>query len=98
MGSFYADCLKDSGLEYEVLFGPAYKGIPLVSSLAINMHTKYGVNAPFCFDRKEKKDHGEGGNLVGAPLKGNVVIVDDVITAVNGIDVGHCHSSERGID
>lgn len=76
----YAQALADSGLEYDCLFGPAYKGIPLVTATAC-MLADNGLNVPFTYNRKEAKDHGEGGNLVGAPLAGNVVIIDDVITA-----------------
>jgi orotate phosphoribosyltransferase len=78
LGQFYANALQDSGMEYDVLFGPAYKGIPLVCALAMSLPTR---NA-FAFNRKEAKDHGEGGIFVGTPLKGKVVVIDDVITAV----------------
>ncbi|KAJ3189186.1 hypothetical protein HDU85_002811 [Gaertneriomyces sp. JEL0708] len=85
LGTFYAAALKDSQLPYDVLFGPAYKGIPLVSSLAIALATKYDTEAPYSFNRKEKKDHGEGGSIVGSALKGKIVVVDDVITAGTAI-------------
>ncbi|KAI9017081.1 phosphoribosyltransferase-like protein [Gaertneriomyces semiglobifer] len=85
LGTFYAAALKDSQLPYDVLFGPAYKGIPLVSSLAIALATKYDAEAPYSFNRKEKKDHGEGGSIVGSALKGKIVVVDDVITAGTAI-------------
>jgi len=71
----------DSGLQYDMLFGPAYKGIPLVTATAIALAAQYQRNVPYAFNRKEAKDHGEGGVLVGAPLKGRVLIVDDVMTA-----------------
>lgn len=76
----YAQALIDSDLQYDGLFGPAYKGIPLVSATAC-MLADQGQDTVFAYNRKEAKDHGEGGNLVGAPLAGNVVIIDDVITA-----------------
>ena len=85
LSRFYADALFDSGLEYDVLFGPAYKGIPLVTSLCIALASKYSLNLPFCFNRKEIKDHGEGGNLVGHALIGRILVVDDVITAGTAI-------------
>ncbi|KAL2917861.1 orotate phosphoribosyltransferase [Polyrhizophydium stewartii] len=85
LGGFYADALQDSGLKYDVLFGPAYKGIPLVSAIVVALYNKYGVNAPYSFNRKEKKDHGEGGSIVGTKLVGDIVIVDDVITAGTAI-------------
>ena len=79
LGQFYADALLASGIAYDQLFGPAYKGITLAAATAIALAEK-GHNVPFCFNRKEAKDHGEGGQIVGAPLAGRVVIVDDVIT------------------
>jgi orotate phosphoribosyltransferase len=79
LGQFYADALLASGIAYDQLFGPAYKGITLAAATAIALAEK-GHNVPFCFNRKEAKDHGEGGQIVGAPLRGRVVIVDDVIT------------------
>jgi orotate phosphoribosyltransferase len=80
LGEFYAKALLDSKIEFDMLFGPAYKGITLAASTAVAL-AAMGRNVPFCFNRKEAKDHGEGGMLVGAPLKGRVVIVDDVISA-----------------
>jgi len=77
---FYARTILDSGIACDMLFGPAYKGIPLVAGTAIAL-ARQGRNLPFCFNRKEAKDHGEGGVLIGAPLKGRVMIVDDVISA-----------------
>ncbi|MBD3648528.1 MAG: orotate phosphoribosyltransferase [Pseudomonadales bacterium] len=85
VGQFYAEALVRSGIEFDMLFGPAYKGIPLVSTTAIALAEQQGMDVPYAFNRKEVKDHGEGGNLVGAPLKGDVVIVDDVITAGTAI-------------
>lgn len=81
LGHFYAAALMQSGLDCDLLFGPAYKGIPLVVATAIELAQQHGRDLPVVFNRKEAKDHGEGGLLVGAPLQGRVVIVDDVITA-----------------
>lgn len=85
LGRFYAAALMASDLEFDVLFGPAYKGIPLVSSTAIALADHYHRDLPYCFNRKEVKDHGEGGNLIGSPLSGRVVLIDDVITAGSAI-------------
>ncbi len=81
LGGFYARALEDSGLAYDMIFGPAYKGIPLVSALGIALDELAGCDVPYAFNRKEAKDHGEGGVIVGAPLSGRVLIVDDVISA-----------------
>lgn len=80
LASFYARRLVDSGLQFDMLFGPAYKGIALAAAVAIEL-ARIGRNVPFAYNRKEPKDHGEGGLLVGAPLAGRVVVVDDVISA-----------------
>lgn len=80
LGQFYAKAILGSGIEFDMLYGPAYKGIPLVSATAVAL-AELGRNVPFCFNRKEAKDHGEGGTTVGAPLAGRVLIVDDVISA-----------------
>lgn len=85
LGSFYAAAVQDSGLAFDVLFGPAYKGIPLATATAVALAEKHERDLPWCFNRKEAKDHGEGGNLVGSPLEGRVLIVDDVITAGTAI-------------
>ena len=85
LGGFYAEALMDSGLSYDVVFGPAYKGIHLAATTAVALAEHHQRDMPWCFNRKEAKDHGEGGTLVGAPLAGNVVIVDDVITAGTAI-------------
>lgn len=81
LGQSYAQAVVDSGMEFDMLFGPAYKGIPLATVTAAALAEHHARDLPYCFNRKEAKDHGEGGNLVGAPLKGRVLIVDDVITA-----------------
>ena len=81
----YAAALSESDLNFDMLYGPAYKGIPLVSGLAIALSKEYKIDIPYCFNRKEKKEHGEAGLMVGAKLNGNVVIVDDVITAGTAI-------------
>ena len=81
LGHFYAQALIQSGISADILYGPAYKGIPLVSTVSIAYVQLTEKDIPFVFNRKEVKDHGEGGNLVGSPLQGNVIIVDDVITA-----------------
>ncbi|AKX47403.1 orotate phosphoribosyltransferase [Thiopseudomonas alkaliphila] len=85
LGQFYAQALLDSKINCDVLFGPAYKGIPLASSTAVALADHHQINMPWCFNRKEAKTHGEGGTLVGSALQGNVVIVDDVITAGTAI-------------
>lgn len=81
LGRYYAAAIANSGIAYDTLFGPAYKGIPLVSTAAIALATDHKQDKPFCFNRKVAKDHGEGGTIVGAPLQGRILIVDDVITA-----------------
>lgn len=85
LGRFYAESIRDSGVEFDVLFGPAYKGIPLAAATAVQMADELLMDKPWCFNRKEAKDHGEGGTLVGAPLTGRVLIIDDVITAGTAI-------------
>ena len=85
LGRYYASAIVDAGLEFDTLFGPAYKGIPLVAAVAIALAEQHGLDVPWCFNRKEAKDHGEGGTIVGAPLRGRVLIVDDVITAGTAI-------------
>src|SRR5215471_19065173 len=81
LGRCYADAIVASGIRFDMLFGPAYKGIPLATATAVALSVHHGRSVPYAFNRKEPKDHGEGGGLVGAPLAGGVVIVDDVITA-----------------
>jgi orotate phosphoribosyltransferase len=85
LGRFYAQAVVDSDIPFDVLFGPAYKGIPLAAATAMALAEQHGRDLPWCFNRKEAKDHGEGGTLVGAPLQGRVLIVDDVITAGTAI-------------
>jgi orotate phosphoribosyltransferase len=94
LGQFYAKAILAAKIQFDMLFGPAYKGIPLVSSIAIAL-AELGQNYPFCFNRKEVKDHGEGGNLVGAPLAGRVLITDDVISAGTSVreSVDYIHAS-----
>ena len=85
LGRFYAAAIEQSGIAFDVLFGPAYKGIPLAAATAGALAEQHGRDLPWCFNRKEAKDHGEGGTLVGAPLTGRALIVDDVITAGTAI-------------
>ncbi|QLC73258.1 orotate phosphoribosyltransferase [Pseudomonas sp. LPB0260] len=85
LGRFYAAAVVDSGIPFDVLFGPAYKGIPLAATTAVALAEHHQRDLPWCFNRKEAKDHGEGGTLVGAPLAGKVLIIDDVITAGTAI-------------
>ncbi len=85
LGNCYAETLISRQAEFDMLFGPAYKGIPLGTATAVALASNHNKNVPFCFNRKEEKKHGEGGNLVGAPLAGKVMIVDDVITAGTAI-------------
>ena len=80
LAQFYAQALLASGVEFDMVFGPAYKGIPLAATVAVEL-ARLGKNVPFAYNRKEAKDHGEGGTLVGAPLKGRVLIIDDVMSA-----------------
>lgn len=85
LGRFYAEALVDAGIEYDVLFGPAYKGIPIATTTAVALADHHDVDTPYCFNRKEAKAHGEGGNLVGSALEGRIMLVDDVITAGTAI-------------
>ena len=85
LGACYAKVIIDQALEFDVLFGPAYKGIPLAAAIAVALSTEHGIDKPYAFNRKEAKDHGEGGRIVGADVHGNVLIVDDVITAGTAI-------------
>ena len=85
LGRFYAAAIVDSKIPFDVLFGPAYKGIPLAATTAVALAEHHNLDLPWCFNRKEAKAHGEGGSLVGAPLTGDVLIIDDVITAGTAI-------------
>ncbi|MBQ4860015.1 orotate phosphoribosyltransferase [Pseudoalteromonas carrageenovora] len=85
LGRFYAAALEDAAIDYDVLFGPAYKGIPIATTTAVALADHYDKDVPYCFNRKEKKAHGEGGTLVGSPLNGKIMLVDDVITAGTAI-------------
>jgi len=98
LGRFYAAALQDSGIEYDLLFGPAYKGIPIATTTAVALSNDYDLDLPYCFNRKEAKTHGEGGSLVGSDLTGKVMLVDDVITAGTAIresmDIINAHNAE----
>ena len=85
LGQFYAQAIDASGIKFDVLFGPAYKGIPLAAAAAIALNDSFNRNVPYSFNRKEAKDHGEGGDIVGHSLEGDVLIIDDVITAGTAI-------------
>lgn len=85
LGQYYAEALVAANIDFDVLFGPAYKGIPIATTTAVALAEKHDIDTPYCFNRKEKKDHGEGGNLVGSALEGRVMLVDDVITAGTAI-------------
>lgn len=85
LGRFYAAALQDSKIDYNLLFGPAYKGIPIATTTAVALADGYDIDMPYCFNRKEAKTHGEGGSLVGSALTGKVMLVDDVITAGTAI-------------
>ena len=86
LSKFYAQAIIDSGIEFDMLFGPAYKGIPLVTATAMTLARAHKVHTPYAFNRKEAKKYADGGNIVGAPLQGKVLIVDDVITAGTAIN------------
>ena len=98
LGRFYAAALMDAGIEYDLLFGPAYKGIPIATTTAVALADGYDLDLPYCFNRKEAKTHGEGGSLVGSELQGKVMLVDDVITAGTAIresmDIIQAHNAE----
>ena len=96
LGRYYAAAIDDSDIEFDMLFGPAYKGIPLAALSAAALAEHYGVDVPFAYNRKEAKAHGEGGNIVGAPLEGRVLIVDDVITAGTAVREAYQAISSSG--
>lgn len=98
LGRFYASALEDSAIEYDVLFGPAYKGIPIATTTAVALADHHDKDVPYCFNRKEKKAHGEGGTLVGSELKGKIMLVDDVITAGTAIRESMEIIAENGAD
>ncbi|AVF58827.1 orotate phosphoribosyltransferase [Vibrio diabolicus] len=98
LGRFYAAALADSGIEFDVLFGPAYKGIPIATTTAVALADHHDIDTPYCFNRKEAKDHGEGGNLVGSALEGRIMLVDDVITAGTAIRESMEIIQENGAD
>jgi len=85
LGRFYAAAIEQSAIDFDVLFGPAYKGIPLAAATSVQLAEQHQRDVPWCFNRKEAKAHGEGGSLVGSPLAGNILIIDDVITAGTAI-------------
>ena len=85
LGQFYAQAIDASSIKFDILFGPAYKGIPLAAAAAIALNDSFNRNVPYSFNRKEAKDHGEGGSIVGHPLEGDILIIDDVITAGTAI-------------
>jgi len=102
LGHFYAQALLQANIKVDILYGPAYKGIPLVSATSIAYAEITGDDIPFAFNRKEAKDHGEGGSLVGAPLIGNVIILDDVITAGTSVResveiINQAHATPAGV-
>ena len=85
LGRFYASALVDANIDFDLLFGPAYKGIPIATTTAVALADHHNQDLPYCFNRKEAKTHGEGGSLVGSPLEGKIMLVDDVITAGTAI-------------
>ena len=85
LGEFYAAAIQASAVDFDVVFGPAYKGIPIGTSVSVALFNRYSIDKPVCFNRKEVKDHGEGGTLIGSSLQGKILLVDDVITAGTAI-------------
>lgn len=86
LAGFYAAAIENSGIQYDMLYGAAYKGIPLVAAVAVSLNNDFDRDVPYCFNRKEAKDHGEGGRIVGAALQGRVLIVDDVVSAGTSVN------------
>ena len=102
LGKFYAQAIEASALKFDVLFGPAYKGIPLAAAASIALNDSFNHNVPYSFNRKEAKDHGEGGSIVGHPLEGDILIIDDVITAGTAIReaqdiIQNCGANAKGV-
>jgi len=102
LGKFYAQAIEASSLKFDVLFGPAYKGIPLAAAASIALNDSFNHNVPYSFNRKEVKDHGEGGSIVGHPLEGDILIIDDVITAGTAIReaqdiIQNCGANAKGV-
>ena len=102
LGKFYAQAIEASALKFDVLFGPAYKGIPLAAAASIALNDSFNHNVPYSFNRKEAKDHGEGGSIVGHPLEGDILIIDDVITAGTAIReaqdiIQSCGANAKGV-
>ena len=102
LGKFYAQAIEVSALKFDVLFGPAYKGIPLAAAVSIALNDSFNHNVPYSFNRKEAKDHGEGGSIVGHPLEGDILIIDDVITAGTAIReaqdiIQNCGANAKGV-
>ena len=102
LGKFYAQAIEASGLKFDVLFGPAYKGIPLATAASIALNDSFNRNVPYSFNRKEAKDHGEGGSIVRHPLEGDILIIDDVITAGTAIReaqdiIQSCGANAKGV-
>jgi orotate phosphoribosyltransferase len=98
LGRYYASAIAESGVEFDMLFGPAYKGIPLATLAAAALAEHHDIDVPYAFNRKEAKGHGEGGSIVGAPLSGKVLIVDDVITAGTAVREAHQIIANAGAD
>ena len=102
LGRLYAQAIEASALKFDVLFGPAYKGIPLAAAASIALNDSFNHNVPYSFNRKEAKDHGEGGSIVGHPLEGDILIIDDVITAGTAIReaqdiIQNCGANAKGV-
>ena len=98
LGRFYAAAVAESNIDFDMIFGPAYKGIPLVALTAAALAEHYGIDVPYAFNRKEAKAHGEGGSIVGAPLKGRILIIDDVITAGTAVREAYQIIAAKGAD
>jgi orotate phosphoribosyltransferase len=98
IGRFYAAAITEASLDFDMIFGPAYKGIPLAALTAAALAEHHGIDVPYCFNRKEEKAHGEGGSVVGAPLQGRVLIIDDVITAGTAVREAYRAITSGGAD